>query len=54
VKAKDMVLLGISLGTNKDFGKDHAELIKEFYAHVYKHRFMLSLEDKKALNSIFQ
>ena len=49
-----MVLLGIALGSDKDFAKDHTELIKEFYAHVYKHRFMLSLEDKKALNSIFQ
>jgi hypothetical protein len=45
-----MVVLGVALGANKDFAKDHIELIKEFYAHVYKHRFMLSLEDKKALN----
>lgn len=45
-----MVVLGVALGTNKDFSKDHADFIKEFYAHVYKHRFMLSMEDKKALN----
>jgi hypothetical protein len=48
-----MVLLGVSLGANPDFSKDHADLIKEFYGHCYKHRFMLSLEDKKVLNSIF-
>lgn len=48
-----MVVLGISLGSNPDFAKDHPELLKEFYAHCYKHRFLLSLEDKKALNSIF-
>jgi hypothetical protein len=45
-----MVLLGIALGTNKDFATDHVELIKAFYAHVYKHRFLLSMEDKKALS----
>ena len=28
-------------------------MIKEFYAHVYKHRFLLSAEDKTALNTIF-
>jgi hypothetical protein len=48
-----MVLLGASLGSQPDFQKDHTELIKEFYAHVYKHRFILSLEDKKALSTIF-
>ena len=48
-----MVLLGIALGSNPDFARDHSEMIKEFYGHVYKHRFMLSLEDKKALNQIF-
>jgi hypothetical protein len=53
VRAKDMVLLGAALGTNPDFSKDHPELIKEFYAHVFKHRFLLSQEDKKALNIIF-
>ena len=45
-----MVLLGAALGSDKDFSKDHVEFIKEFYAHVYKYRFMLSMEDKKALN----
>jgi hypothetical protein len=49
-----MVVLGAALGSNKDFSKDHPELIKDFYAHVFKHRFLLSLEDKKALNTIFQ
>jgi hypothetical protein len=29
-------------------------MIKEFYAHVYKHRFLLTNEDKKILNEIFQ
>lgn len=53
VQAKDLVILGISLGSNPDFAKDHPELLKEFYAHCYKHRFLLSLEDKKALNQIF-
>jgi hypothetical protein len=48
-----MVLLGVALGSNPDFGKDHGDLIKEFYAHVFKHRFMLSAEDKKTLNQIF-
>lgn len=48
-----MVLLGAALATNKDFSRDHPELIKEFYAHVFKHRFLLSIEDKKALNTIF-
>ena len=28
-------------------------MIKDFYAHVYKHRFLLSAEDKTALNTIF-
>ena len=28
-------------------------MIKEFYAHVYKHRFMLSAQDKTALNTVF-
>jgi len=28
-------------------------MIKEFYAHVYKHRFLLSAEDKTALNAVF-
>ena len=28
-------------------------MIKEFYAHVYKHRFLLSADDKSALNTIF-
>ena len=28
-------------------------MIKEFYAHVYKHRFLLSADDKTALNTIF-
>ena len=53
IRAKDMVLLGAALASNKDFSKDHPELIKEFYAHVFKHRFLLSMEDKKALNTIF-
>lgn len=53
VQAKDMVLLGVALGSNPDFSKDHGELIKEFYAHAFKHRFMLSAEDKKTLNQIF-
>ena len=53
VRSKDMVLLGVTLGSNPDFQKDHAQVIKDFYAHVYKHRFVLSIEDKKALNTIF-
>jgi hypothetical protein len=53
VRAKDMVLLGVTLGGNPEFQKDHPEVIKDFYAHVYKHRFMLSMEDRKALNTIF-
>lgn len=48
-----MVLLGVALGFNPDFSKDHSGLIKDFYGHVYKHRFMLSLEDKKALSQLF-
>ena len=48
-----MVLLGVTLGGSLDFQKDHPEVIKDFYAHVYKHRYLLSLEDKKALNTIF-
>lgn len=48
-----MVLLGVTLGGSIDFQKDHPEVIKDFYAHVYKHRYLLSLEDKKALNTIF-
>ena len=28
-------------------------MIKEFYAHVYKHRFLLSQQDKTALNTVF-
>ena len=53
VRAKDMVLLGVTLGGSRDFQKDHPDVIKDFYAHVYKHRFMLSMEDRKALNTIF-
>lgn len=53
VSAREMVLLGVSMGSHKDFQKDHPEMIKEFYAHVYKHRFLLSAEDKTALNTIF-
>jgi hypothetical protein len=48
-----MVVLGLTLAGNKDFGRDQDELIKEFYGHVFKHRFMLSMEDKKTLNEIF-
>lgn len=53
VSARDMVLLGVAMGSTKDFEKDHPEMIKEFYAHVYKHRFLLAAEDKKAMNTIF-
>ena len=53
-RAKDMVLLGVALGSNKAFQVDHGDIIKDFYGHVYKHRFLLSMEDKKALNTIFQ
>ena len=51
--AREMVLLGVAMGSQKDFQKDHPEMIKEFYHHVYKHRFLLSAEDKTALNGIF-
>ena len=48
-----MVLLGVALGSSKDIQKDHPQVVKDFYAHVYKHRFILSHEDKTALNTIF-
>ena len=41
------------MGSQSNFNKDHPEFIKDFYAHCYKHRFLLSAEDKKALNTIF-
>ena len=53
VSAREMVLLGVSMGSQKDFQRDHPEMIKEFYSHVYRHRFLLSAEDKTALNTIF-
>ena len=53
VTAREMVLFGIAMGSHPDMQKDNPEMIKEFYAHVYKHRFLLSAEDKRALNTIF-
>lgn len=53
VSARDMVLLGAAMGSHANFQKDHPEMIKEFYAHVYKHRFLLATQDKQALNTIF-
>ena len=53
VSARDMVLLGVSMGLQKNFQGDHPEMIKEFYQHVYKHRYLLSAQDKTALNTIF-
>ena len=50
---RDMVLFGVSLGSNPDFQVDHPDIIRAFYAHCYKHRFLLQAEDKKALNTIF-
>ena len=53
VQAKDMILLGVALGTNPDYQKDHPDLIKAFYAHCFKHRYVLSINDKKTLAQIF-
>ena len=54
VSSKDMILLGLSLSSNQQLAKDNPELVKEFYAHVYKHRFLLTNDDKKVMNEIFQ
>ena len=43
----------MALSTNPDFQKDQTELIRLYYAHVYKHRFLFTQSDKKALTEIF-
>lgn len=51
---RDLVQLGLSLSMNRLFMQDYDDLIKKFYAHCFTHRFLLTKEDKEALNSIFQ
>lgn len=54
VQARELIMLGVALGSNQNFQKDHAELLTLFYAHVYQHRFLFTQNEKKQLASIFQ
>ena len=53
VTAKDMTLFGVAVGSNPTFSVDHPQIIKDFYAHCFKHRFLLQADDKTNLNTIF-